>query len=75
MTFICLKASFPDEYFGHEHFGHGRFGQDISVTNISATENTKGGRFGHNHKKFFSVYIDWLMIMPVPGSMCACMYV
>ena len=31
-------------HFGHGHFGLGRFGLDIS-----ATENAKGGRFGHKH--------------------------
>ena len=28
------------------HFGLGRFGPDISATDVSATENAKGGRFG-----------------------------
>ena len=37
-------------HFGRGHLGLGRFGQDISATNVSATENAEGGRFGHNHK-------------------------
>ena len=37
-------------HFGHGHFGLGRFGPDILTTDISATENAEGGRFGHNHK-------------------------
>ena len=37
-------------HFGHRHFGLGRFGPDISATDVSAMENAKGGRFGHNHK-------------------------
>ena len=28
------------------HFGQGRFGPDISVTDVLATQNAKGGRFG-----------------------------
>ena len=28
----------------------GFFGLDISTTDISATENAEGGRFGNNHK-------------------------
>ena len=31
-------------------FGHRRFGLDILATDISATENAKGGHFGHSHK-------------------------
>ena len=37
-------------HFSHRHLGLGRFGLDISATNVSATENVEGGRFGHNHK-------------------------
>ena len=37
-------------HFGHGHFGLGRFGPDISTTDILATENAEGGRFGHNYK-------------------------
>ena len=32
------------------HFGLGRFGLDISATDVLASENAEGGRFGHNHK-------------------------
>ena len=35
---------------GCGYFGLGRFGPDIS-----ATENVKGGRFGHNHKLWVGV--------------------
>ena len=31
-------------------FRPGHFGLDISATDIWATENAKGGRFGHNHE-------------------------
>ena len=37
-------------HFDHGHFVLGHFGPDISATDISAKENAKGGRFGHNHK-------------------------
>ena len=37
------------------HFGLGRFGPDISATDISATENAKGGSFGHSHKLWVGV--------------------
>ena len=37
-------------HFGHGHFGLGRFGPDISARDITATDNAKGGRFGHNNK-------------------------
>ena len=33
----------------------GRFDPDISATDVSATENAKGGRFGHNHKFWVGV--------------------
>ena len=36
--------------FGHRHFGLGTFGLDLLATDVSATENAKGGRFGHKHK-------------------------
>ena len=37
-------------HFGNGHFGLGRFGPDISAREITATDNAKGGRFGHNNK-------------------------
>ena len=37
-------------HFGHGHFGLGRFGLVVFATDVSATENAEGGRFGHNHK-------------------------
>ena len=33
----------------------GHFGPDISVTDISVTENAESGRFGHNHKCWVGV--------------------
>ena len=30
------------------HFGHGRFGHGCISPDILATENVKGGHFGHN---------------------------
>ena len=43
------------EHFGSGYFDLGRFGTDISATDISPTENTKGGCFGHNHKLWVGV--------------------
>ena len=42
-------------HFGHTHFGLGRFGPNISATDVSATENAKGGPFGQNHKLWVGV--------------------
>ena len=42
-------------HLGHGHFGLRRFGPDIWATDVSATENAKGGRFGHNHKLWVGV--------------------
>ena len=44
------RAPIPSnvEHFGHGHFGLGRFGPDISATNVLATQNAKGGRFGQS---------------------------
>ena len=58
------------------YFGHGRFGQDISAMDISAMENVKGGRFGHNHKFIcLCVCMGGLMFVHAPGCMYmfACM--
>ena len=45
---MCVGSNIG--HFGHGHFGLGRFSPDISDTDVSATENAKGGRFGQNHK-------------------------
>ena len=37
-------------HFGHRHFGLGPIGLDISARDITATDNAKGGRFGHYNK-------------------------
>ena len=59
LSIISLQIV-PDQmnvgHFGRGHFGLGRFGLDIS-----AMEDAKGGRFGHNHKL-------WV-------GMCACINV
>ena len=49
---IVIKVMFQNgaRTFRPKHFGLGRFGLDISATDVSATENAEGGRFGHNHK-------------------------
>ena len=61
-------------YFGHGRFGHGYFGQDISATDISAIKNTKGGRFGQNHRSlYFCVYMGGLMLM-CAGCMYMCLH-
>ena len=46
-SYICLYMVL--EHFGHGHFGLGRFVPDILATDVSATQNTKGGRFGQSH--------------------------
>ena len=37
------------------HFGHGHFGLNISVMDVLASENARGGRFGHNQKLWVGV--------------------
>ena len=37
------------------HFVHGHFGLNIWATDVSASENARGGRFGHNHKLLVGV--------------------
>ena len=49
---LCILLSV---YMNVGHFGLGRFGRDISDTDVSATENAKGGRFGQNHKLWVGV--------------------
>ena len=42
-------------HFGLVHFGLGPFRPEISATDVSATENAKGGCFGQNHKLWVDV--------------------
>ena len=60
------------------HFGLGRFGLDIS-----AKENAKGGRFGHNHKLWVGVCCDaflstiiymYTILLPKFYQLLNCMY-